>query len=130
MSPSSWGAIQSSAGSPQQHSPLEVRPGHLASAIAAFDAAGDWGGAVELWEEVVSRGVAPRSPGYAAAIAAAARAGDLTAAFRLKDEAQSRRQALRARAFRLLVAACEARGENEMAAQLYEDARCGRLVVQ
>lgn len=67
--------------------PLQVRPWHLASAIAAYDAAGDWAGAQRLWEEALRMGVTPRSPGYGAAIVAAVRAGDLTEASRLAEEA-------------------------------------------
>lgn len=64
-----------------------MRPWHLASAIAAFDAAGDWAGAQELWGEALRRGVSPRSPGYDAMVAAAVRAGDTTAARRLVKDA-------------------------------------------
>ena len=64
-----------------------MRPWHLASAIAAFDAAGDWAGAKELWGEALRRGVSPRSPGYDAMVAAAVRAGDAAAARRLVKEA-------------------------------------------
>ncbi|CAM9833926.1 unnamed protein product, partial [Hapterophycus canaliculatus] len=70
---------------------LEVRPWHLASAIAAYDAAGDWTGAQELWDQALRRGVAPRSPGYDAMVAAALRAGDRAAACKLVDEARGLR---------------------------------------
>ncbi|CAM9677245.1 unnamed protein product [Scytosiphon promiscuus] len=69
----------------------EVRPWHLASAIAAYDAAGDWTGAQELWDQALRRGVSPRSPGYDAMVAAAMRAGDRAAARRLVDEARGLR---------------------------------------
>lgn len=73
---------------------LEVRPWHLASAIAAFDAAGDWSGAQELWGEALRRGVSPRSPGYDAVVSAALRAGDAAAARRLVEEARGLRLGL------------------------------------
>lgn len=79
---------------PQPQPRLEVRPWHLASAIAAFDAAGDWAGAQQLWDEALRRGVSPRSPGYAAAVSAAVRAGDTAAARRLVEEARGLRLAL------------------------------------
>lgn len=116
-------------GSAQTTAPVEVRPWHLASAIAAYDAAGDWVGALGLWEEALSRGVAPRSPGYGAAIAAAVRAGDLPCAFRLEEEARGLRLEIELRAFRLLLRACEARGEDERAAEMLESARTGRISV-
>lgn len=73
---------------PSQPEPRpEVRPWHLASAIAAFDAAGDWAGAQELWGESLRRGVSPRSPGFDAIVAAAVRAGDRAAARTLVKEA-------------------------------------------
>lgn len=71
--------------------PLEVRPWHLASAVAAYDAAGDWDGAKQLWGEALRMGVSPRSPGYEAMITAAARAGDVTAARALAEEARELR---------------------------------------
>lgn len=71
----------------QPRAPVEVRPWHLASAIAAFDAARDWAGAQELWGEALRRGVSPRSPGYDAVVAAAVRAGDKAAARGLVKEA-------------------------------------------
>lgn len=72
---------------PSQPQPRpEVRPWHLASAIAAFDAAGDWAGAQELWDEALRRGASPRSPGYDAIVAAAVRVGDKAAARRLVKE--------------------------------------------
>ena len=71
--------------------PLEVRPWHLASAVVAYDAAGDWAGAKQLWGEALRMGVTPRSPGYDAVIAAAVRAGDATAACALAEEARGLR---------------------------------------
>lgn len=71
--------------------PLKVRPWHLASAVAAYDAAGDWGGAKQLWGEALRMGVSPRSPGYNAVITAAERAGDATAARALAEEARGLR---------------------------------------
>lgn len=79
---------------PQPQSRVGVRPWHLASAMAAFDAAGDWAGAQQLWGEALRRGVSPRSPGYAAAVSAAVRAGDTTAARRLVEEARGLKLAL------------------------------------
>ncbi|CAM9800577.1 unnamed protein product, partial [Ectocarpus sp. 12 AP-2014] len=76
--------------SPPQPRP-EVRPWHLASAIAAYDAAGDWAGAKQLWDEALRRGVSPRSPGYDAAVSAALRAGDTAAARQLVEEARGLR---------------------------------------
>lgn len=81
---------QSPPPSPPQPRP-EVRPWHLASAIAAYDAAGDWAGAKQLWEEALRRGVSPRSPGYDAAVSAALRAGDTAAARQLVEEARGLR---------------------------------------
>ncbi|CAB1119855.1 unnamed protein product [Ectocarpus sp. CCAP 1310/34] len=76
--------------SPPQPRP-EVRPWHLASAIAAYDAAGDWTGAKQLWDEALRRGVSPRSPGYDAAVSVALRAGDTAAARQLVEEARGLR---------------------------------------
>ncbi|CAN0144831.1 unnamed protein product [Ectocarpus fasciculatus] len=81
---------QSPPPSPPQPHP-EVRPWHLASAIAAYDAAGDWAGAKQLWDEALRRGVSPRSPGYDAAVSAALRAGDTAAARQLVEEARGLR---------------------------------------
>lgn len=75
----------------QPQSRLEVRPWHLASAIAAYDVAGDWTGAQELWDQALRRGVSPRSPGYDAMVAAAVRAGGGAAARKLVDEARGLR---------------------------------------
>eukprot|EP00752_Nemacystus_decipiens_P006448 g5808.t1 len=89
-----WAMLDSPARQHQQQGPLsqpqprpEVRPWHLASAVAAFDAAGDWTGAQELWGEALRRGVSPRSPGYDAMVAAAVRAGDTAGARGLVQEA-------------------------------------------
>lgn len=60
----------------------------------AFDAAGDWAGAQQLWDEALRMGVSPRSPGYDAAISAAVRAGDTAAARRLVEEARGLRLSL------------------------------------
>lgn len=72
----------------QQTPLLEVRPWHLTSAIAAFDAAGDWTGVQELWEEASRRGVSPHGSGYSAAISAAIRAGEMAAASKLEKDAR------------------------------------------
>lgn len=114
----------------QQAPPLEVRPWHLASAIAAYDAAGDWTGAQELWTEALRRGFSPRSPGFNAAIAAAARSGDTNTAIRLMEKARWLRLELGARAVQCLVRALNSRGEGERAAGLLEYASGGRFVVE
>lgn len=108
---------------------IEVRPWHLASAVAAYAAAGDWDGARELWSEALRRGVSPRSPGYRAVIGAAVRAGDMTAAFRLVDEARELNLELDARVVAPLARALESRGERSRASELLGHVRGGEGVV-
>ncbi|CAM9853547.1 unnamed protein product [Choristocarpus tenellus] len=85
-----------------------VRPWHLASAVAAHDAAGDWTGALGVWEIAVNqRGVVPRGAGYNAMLSAAAGAGELGVATRLVGEMKTFRVNISASSRRVLVEACK-----------------------
>ncbi|CAN0075382.1 unnamed protein product [Discosporangium mesarthrocarpum] len=86
----------------------KVRPWHIACAIVAHDAAGDWEGALGLWEIVVKQGGHnPGWVGYNAMVVAAARAGELGVTLGLLTEMRGFRLSLFPRTLQLLKDTCK-----------------------